>query len=367
MSQPQNPAPIDHSHGFFERVFGVAIIALLLWGSFQITLPFAAAIVWGVMISVSIWPLHQRLTHLLRGRVKLSAILLSAALAGVLVVPVAGLLASLTEGAQMLLEKTESAQKIQLPPPPGFLIKLPLVGEKLEQTWTEAAGNVEGTLTKLQPSLTSAVKWLIGRMFDMGLALLQFLLAIAFTAPMLIGGPRGSEMLHNLAVRLAPRRGASLVDLAARCIRSVSLGVIGTAVLQGMLMDIGLAIAGVPGLVLLGFVSFLLALLQIGVFPVWLLAAAWLANSNHSGMAVFVVVWGIAAGLVDNVTKPYFISHGTGLPLTLIFLGVLGGLIAWGFVGIFIGPTVLAVTYTLMQGWLSAPAEPQTQHESKDT
>ena len=173
-------------------------------------------------------------------------------------------------------------------------------------------------------------------------------------------------MLHNLAVRLAPQRGASLVDLAARCIRSVSFGVIGTALLQGVLMAIGLAIAGVPGLVLLGFVSFLLALLQIGVFPVWVLAAAWLANSDHSGMAVFVVVWGIAAGLVDNVTKPYLISHGTGLPLTLIFLGVLGGMIAWGFVGIFIGPTVLAVTYTLMQNWLSAPAEAQAQHESND-
>src|SRR4249919_134368 len=108
MSQPQNRVPTDHSHGFFERVFGVAIIVLLLWGSFQITLPFAAAIVWGVMISVSIWPLHQRLTHLLRGRVKLSAILLSVTLAAVLVVPVAGLLGSLTEGVQMLLARAES-------------------------------------------------------------------------------------------------------------------------------------------------------------------------------------------------------------------------------------------------------------------
>src|SRR6185436_11852022 len=149
MSQPQNPVSTDPSHGFFERVFGVAITALLLWGSFQITLPFAAAIVWGVMISVSIWPLHQRLSHLLHGRVKLSAILLSATLAAVLVVPVAGLLGSLTDGVQMLLAKTESADKVQVPPPPAFLAKLPLVGEKLQQTWTEAAGNVEGTLTKL--------------------------------------------------------------------------------------------------------------------------------------------------------------------------------------------------------------------------
>jgi predicted PurR-regulated permease PerM len=361
MSQSEKPVPTDHSHGFFERVFGVAIIVLLLWGSFQITRPFAAAIVWGVMISVSIWPLHQRLSRLLGGRLKLSAILLSAALAAVLVMPVAGLLASLTEGVQMLLAKTESAEKIELPPPPKFLAKLPLVGERFQQTWTEAAGNVEGTLTKLQPSLNSAVKWLIASMLDLGLALMQFLLAIAITAPMLIGGPRGGEMLHNLAVRVAPVRGASLVDLAARCIRSVSLGIIGTALLQGALMAIGLAIAGVPGLVLLGFVSFLLALLQIGVFPVWILAAAWLANADHDGMAAFVVVWGIAAGLVDNVTKPYFISHGTGLPLTLIFLGVLGGMIAWGFVGIFIGPTVLAVTYTLTQGWLSAPDQAEAQ------
>jgi predicted PurR-regulated permease PerM len=126
---------------------------------------------------------------------------------------------------------------------------------------------------------------------------------------------------------------------------------------QGALMAIGLAIAGVPGVVVLGFASFLLAVLQIGVFPVWLLAAAWLADSDQTGWAVFTVVWGIAAGLVDNFMKPYLISHGTGLPLALIFLGVLGGMIAWGFVGIFVGPTVLAVTYTLMQTWMSPPAQ----------
>jgi predicted PurR-regulated permease PerM len=137
----------------------------------------------------------------------------------------------------------------------------------------------------------------------------------------------------------------------------VSFGVIGTALLQGALMAVGLAIAGVPGVVVLGFVSFLLAVLQVGLFPVWILAAVWLAHADQTGWAVFLSVWGLAAGVVDNFMKPYLISHGTGLPLTLIFLGVLGGMIAWGFVGIFVGPTVLAVTYTLMQTWMSPAAQ----------
>jgi len=363
MSQPQESLQSAQSRAF-DRAFLAAMMALLLWGSFQITRAFAAAIVWSVMISVSVWPLHQRLTRLLRGRAKLSSILLSVALVGLLVVPVAGLLVSLTEAAKPLLAKTDSVRTIQLPPPPAFLAKLPFVGEKLRQTWAEAAGDVDGTLTKLQPALESAAKWLIVSMLDLSLALLQFLLAVAITAPMLIGGPRVGALLCNLAARLLPQIGASLVDLAARCIRSVSVGIIGTAVLQGALMAIGLAIAGVPGLVLLGFVSFLLALLQIGVFPVWVLAAAWLVHSDRIGMAVFLVLWGLGAGLVDSVAKPYLIGHGSSLPLTLIFVGVLGGMIAWGFAGIFIGPTVLAVTYTVIRRWLSVGAEAQTQHGS---
>jgi predicted PurR-regulated permease PerM len=357
MDPSDKPAPPSAATGFFERIFGLAIFALLLWGSFLITRPFVAAIVWAVMIAVSIWPLHRRLSRALRGRAKLSAILLSLVLAAVLIVPVAGLLASLADTAKMLVAKAESGAAFELPPPPAFLARVPLVGGKLQQSWADAVSNVEGTYARLRPSIEAALKWLLASTLDLGLALLQFLLAIGITAPMLIGGPKGGAMLSNLAARLAPERGAALVDLAARCIRSVSFGVIGTALVQGALMAIGLAIAGVPGVVVLGFASFLLAVLQIGVFPVWLLAAAWLADSDQTGWAVFTVVWGIAAGLVDNFMKPYLISHGTGLPLALIFLGVLGGMIAWGFVGIFVGPTVLAVTYTLMQTWMSPPAQ----------
>jgi predicted PurR-regulated permease PerM len=259
----------------------------------------------------------------------------------------------------MLVAKAASAHAPQLPPPPAFLAKIPLIGEKLQRSWADAAGNLEDTYARLRPSVEAGIKWLLASTLDLGLALLQFLLAVAISAPMLVGGPRGGQMLTNLAARLAPERGAALVDLAARCIRSVSFGVIGTALLQGVLMAVGLAIASVPGVLVLGFVSFLFAVLQVGLFPVWIGAAVWLAKSDQTGWAVFLCVWGLAAGVIDNFMKPYLISHGTGLPLTLIFLGVLGGMIAWGFVGIFVGPTVLAVTYTLMQTWMSAPGREQ--------
>jgi predicted PurR-regulated permease PerM len=305
---------------------------------------------------VSIWPLHQRLTRRLGGRTRLSAILLSLILALALIMPVAGLLASLTDAVQVLIAKSKSEESIELPPAPAFLAKVPLVGDKLELAWNEASGNVAGTFSKLRPALEATAAWLVRRTMDVGFAFLQFLLAIAITAPMLIGGPKGGEMLRSLASRLAPEGGAQLVDVAARCIRSVSFGVIGTAIVQGVLMAVGLAIAGLPGVVVLGFVSFLLAVLQVGVFPVWLLGALWLGHQDQTGWAIFLAVWGIAVGVVDNFMKPMLISQGTGLPLAVIFLGVLGGLIAWGFVGLFVGPTVLAVTYTLMRSWLAPDA-----------
>jgi predicted PurR-regulated permease PerM len=353
MAQPPEPVRTDPSSGFFERVFGLVIVALLLWGTIQITVPFAPALVWGIMIAVSIWPLHQRLTRRLGGRTKLSAVVLSLVLAVALIVPVAGLLAALTEAVQTVIEKSQSAEGIQIPPPPAFLAELPLVGPRVQQLWNEASGNLAGTFTKLRPALENTATWLARRSLDMGFSFLQFLLAIAITAPLLVGGPKGADMLRQLANRLAPVRGAELVDLAGRCIRSVSFGVIGTALVQGLLMAVGLAIAGVSGLVVLGFVSFLLAVLQVGVFPVWLLAALWLGHEGQTGWAIFLAVWGVVVGVLDNFMKPMLISQGTGLPLTIIFLGVLGGLIAWGFVGIFVGPTVLAVTYTLMLTWLS--------------
>jgi predicted PurR-regulated permease PerM len=353
MAPPPEPVRTDPSGGFFERVFGLVIVALLLWGTIQITVPFAPALVWGIMIAVSIWPLHQRLARRLGGRTKLSAILLSVLLAVALIMPVAGLLAALTEAVQFAIEKSQSAEGIQVPPPPAFLAELPLVGGKLQQLWNEATGNLAGTFAKLRPALETTAGWLARRSLDMGFSFLQFLLAIAITAPLLIGGPKGDDMLRQLATRLAPARGAALVELAGRCIRSVSFGVIGTALVQGLLMAVGLAIAGVPGVVVLGFVSFLLAVLQVGVFPVWVLAALWLGHEGQTGWAIFLAVWGVVVGVLDNFMKPMLISQGTGLPLTIIFLGVLGGLIAWGFVGIFVGPTVLAVTYTLMLNWLA--------------
>jgi predicted PurR-regulated permease PerM len=353
MAPPPEPVRTDPSGGFFERVFGLVIVALLLWGTIQITVPFAPALVWGIMIAVSIWPLHQRLTRRLGGRTKLSSILLSLVLALALIMPVAGLLAALTEAVEVVIEKSQSPEGIQIPPPPAFLAALPLVGGKLQQLWAEATGNLTGTFTKLRPALETTAAWLARRSLDMGFSFLQFLLAIAITAPLLIGGPKGGDMLRQLANRLAPARGAELVDLAGRCVRSVSFGVIGTALVQGLIMAVGLAIAGVPGIVVLGFVSFLLAVLQVGVFPVWVLAALWLGHDAHTGWAIFLAVWGVVVGVLDNFMKPMLISQGTGLPLTIIFLGVLGGLITWGFVGIFVGPTVLAVTYTLMLTWLA--------------
>jgi len=339
---------------FIQRIVGISILAILAFACFEIMAPFIGSLLWAIIITVSTWPLFVRLRTALGERRKLAATLMTIVLACLFVVPIVLLVASLSESVAGVVKLLRDLTSLKLGEPPTWLASIPLLGTRLDAQWHQAMVNMPATLEQARPYIEQAATWMLKQAATFGTALLEFLLAVIISGFLYAGGDTLALATQRFALRTAGERGLSLVDVAGRTIRSVAQGVIGTAVLQGLLIEFSLIVAGVPGSPLLGFLTFLLAVMQLPTFLVWVPAALWLGYEDQMVWAIFTAAWGLlVVGTVDNFLRPYFISHGSRLPLLLIFAGVLGGLLAWGLIGIFLGATLLAVGYTLLNQWLN--------------
>lgn len=343
----------EPSENIIERAVGLAIVALLVIACFQIMAPFISSLLWGIILTVSTWPLFVRLRRALGGRAKLAATLLAGATAAIFVLPLVLLAVSLADSVSAVGELLQQLVSAKLPEPPTWLAGLPLVGEPLDSRWRQGMTNMPALLEQVRPYIKQVTTWAVEHTATFGLAMLQFLLAVVIAGFLYATGETQVEWLRRFARRTGGERSVALATVAERTIRSVALGVIGTALLQGLLAWLGLAVADVPGSLLLAFITFLLAVMQLPTLLVWLPIALWFGYQGQTGWMIFIVVWGlVVVGSVDNFVRPYLISQGAQLPLLLIFAGVLGGLLAWGFIGIFLGATLLAVSFTLLRDWL---------------
>ena len=341
----------------FEKAVGLVLVAALVAACVWVVAPFLGAVAWATIMAVSTWPWFVRLREKLGGRKKLAAAVMTVALALAFVAPVVLVVVSLKDAVEPVAAVATDITALRLPHPPAWVAELPLVGRRVERAWRAAQADTGAALEALRPHIRTGILWLLAEGARLGLALLEFLLAV-FLAGVLYATWEGrADLVRRCAARIGGDRGLELVQVSAQTIRGVSFGVIGTALVQALLTAISLAIVGVPGVALLGLFSFFFATLQVGTAPVWILVALWLAFQGHRGAAVFIVVAGIFINLIDNVIKPYLIGRGGGsLPAMIIFIGVLGGVMAWGFIGVFLGSTLIAIGYTLLRSWLEEPA-----------
>ena len=343
----------DRNRQFFERAIGLALIASLVAACVTVTAPFIMPLLWGVIIAVSTWPLYRRLRDALGGYRKLAATLLAILLTLVLVTPIVVLSFTLADNVQAIVGLLTGLNHYRLPPPPPWLHTMPLIGPRANEYWREAMLNTSAIFERAQPYITGLTTWLLARGADLGLAMLEFLVAIVIAGVLYVTGEPGVEIVRRFIRRIASEREVALVELAGRTMRGVAIGVIGTAFVQGVIASVGLVIAGAPGAVLLGFLTFVVSVSQLPTALVLLPMAGWLFWSDMTWQAIFLAVWCLAVvGMVDNVVRPILISHGARLPFMLITIGVLGGLLTWGFIGIFLGATLLGVSYTLFRNWL---------------
>jgi len=338
---------------FFERTIALILIAALSFACLQITAPFLRAFIWATIMAVSTWPLFLQLRQRLGERKKLAATIMAITLALAFVFPGVLLVTSLTDSIQSVAALATDLTTMKLPDLPSWVTGFPLVGERIDSTWRNVRMDMTATLEKLRPYIITATQWLLSEGAQLGLTLLEFLLAIVFTGILYVTGENITALAEQFATRVGGESSLNLLPVAVQTIRSVAFGVIGTALIQAVLSVGSFVIAGVPGVALLGLLCFVFAMLQVGTGLVWLPVAIWLAYQDQKGWAIFIIVSGLFINIMDNFIKPYLISRqGAGIPTIIIFIGVLGGLIAWGFLGIFLGATLLAIGYTVLRSWL---------------
>jgi predicted PurR-regulated permease PerM len=349
--------PPQAGRGLFERGLALTLVAALLATAFTILAPFGIILLWSLFMSVTIWPLHRWFLLRTGGHPSVAATLSVAVLLVLVVAPVVLSTVALLPSLRSIMALVSRPETWTLPAPPEWMREIPLVGHLLQGTWQEI---VQAILSQVGGSGTQPsrmAQWGVMRALGTGWTIVQVVLATVLAWPMLAGGERGGALASRIAERVGGSHGTHLLDLASRTIRYVSVGIIGTAATLALLEGIGLWLAGVPLVAVLMVASFVMDVMQLGIHLVYLGAGAWLFYSGRPGAAVFTLVWGfIANNAIDSVARPYVISRGTGLPMTVIFLGAMGGLIAWGFIGVFLGPTLLGLAWTLLRVWLASPA-----------
>jgi len=333
----------------------LAVLAIggLFGASVWILKPFLPALIWATMLVVATWPLLLGLQKRLWRQRWLAVTALMIALVFAFVLPFWLAIAAIVGNAEEIATWVKSLSTLQLPTPPLWLKSVPILGERIDAAWREVAVSGLPELARLAtPYARGAMTWFAAEVGSFGLVAVQLPLTVIIACVLYFYGELGAERAHLFGRRLAGDRGERAITLAGQAIRAVAYGVVLTALAQAILGGLALAASGVPFAGILTSLMFLLALAQIGAVPVLLCAAAWLYWKGSVGWMIGLIVWSVIVGSLDNVLRPILIRQGADLSLLLIFAGVIGGLIAFGLVGIFVGPVVLAVAYTLLEAWL---------------
>jgi len=338
--------------------FSVIALVLLLASSFWILKPFLLPLVWATMIAVATWPLLLGVEKRLRQSRKLAVLVMTLGLLLVMILPLTLAVKTILQNVDAMKDWIRGISAEGLPPLPEWIGNLPMFGTRVSEAWAKAAaGGPGGISAELSPYLQKFLTWFVNNAGGFGLIIVEFLLALVLTAILYAKGETAAMGVRSFFRRLAGERGDEMVILAGKAIRAVAMGIVVTALIQSALAGIGLWAAGIPGPALLTAVMFLFAIAQIGVVPVLAVAVAWLFWQGATLWAIALLVWTVIVGSLDNVIRPILIRKGADLPLLLILAGVIGGLVAFGIIGLFVGPVMLAVSYTLLKQWVaSSPA-----------
>lgn len=332
----------------------VLFIGGLLAASFWIMQPFLPAILWATTLVLATWPLMLWVQRHAGNRRGVAVLVMTLAILLIVIVPAWLAISTVITHIDLLGDLVRNLLSMRVPPPPDWVAGIPFVGEKASSAWARlASGGLQELAGRLAPYAGALTQWLASAAGSLGSVFVQFLLTTAIAAVMYAGGERAAGYLVRFGGRLAGDRGERAIHLAGQAIRSVALGVVVTALAQSSIGGVGLAIVGLPFAAVLTALMFVLCLIQLGPGLVLIPAVIWMYYSGDTLWGTVLLVISLVAMTIDQFIRPILIRRGADLPLLLILAGVIGGLIAFGFLGIFIGPTVLAVTYTLLNAWIA--------------
>ncbi|MFM0413541.1 AI-2E family transporter YdiK [Paraburkholderia aromaticivorans] len=336
-------------------VLAVSALFLLVGGSLYIVHPFVPALMWATTIVVTTWPLMLKIQRYLRGSRGLAVTVLLLLEIVVICIPAYGAVSTLADHAADIMAFVKALPNYALPSPPHWLASLPLTGSLVREWQSLSDAGPGGMLAKLQPYAAVAARWMVIQVGLVGSFAVQLILLIIICGLLFAKGESAVQLVTGLALRVSPENGANIVHLTGQSIRAIALGVVVTAVVQASLGAAGIWIAGIPFAGVLSALLLLMCLVQIGPLLPMLGCVAYLFMHDARLPAILLLVWTIGVSVLDNILRPILIRRAIALPMVLILTGVIGGLLALGPVGLFIGPVILAVTYHLLIAWIEAP------------
>lgn len=335
-----------------RTVLSILFIAILLGASLLILRPFLAPIVWASLIVIATWPLLDHVRAWYGGRRWLAVATMVAVLLLVFLLPLAFAANVLISRADSIVGWVRTMAQTS-PLPPAWLADLPWIGSHLAATWHEwLADGPDGLATRIASHANEIVAWTVGQVGSVGVWVFQLFATLALAGVLYARGERVSGGVRDFARRLAGERGDGAVMLAAKATRAVAFGVLVTALVQAFVGGAGLLAAGVPAWKILTAAMFLTSIAQVGAAPIVGFAALWVFTQGNTGWAIALGAWALLVGSLDNIIRPILIGREAHLPLLMVFAGVIGGLLAFGPVGLFAGPVVLAVTDSLLRAWV---------------
>ena len=338
----------------------VLFISGLLLASFWIVKPFLPAIVWAMTLVIATWPLMLKVQSAVGNRRSFAVLIMITALLLVLIVPLWLAISTIVTNLDEIGDLVGKVLTMRVPMPPDWLASVPLIGAPVAEAWSKLSNVVVSDLApKVIPYVGALTQWFASIAGSLGAMFVHFLLTAVIATVMYMSGEKAAGIAIQFGRRLGGDRGEMAVRLAGQAIRSVALGVVVTAVAQTAISGIGLAIVSMPFAAVLTALIFVLCLIQLGPGLVLIPAVIWLFYSGEAVWATVLLVFTIVATTIDQFLRPVLIRRGADLPLLLILGGVIGGLVSFGILGMFIGPTVLAIAYALLTAWLVDSKEPK--------
>jgi predicted PurR-regulated permease PerM len=335
----------------FEIYAQLAAVIILVTGCFLVLRPFMTAMLLAAVVCISTWPVYLWLLRKLKNQPNLAALTMTFSLTLLVILPLALVAYNLADNVTAFYDAVKQSMEAG---PPAWLTGLPLLGGPIEEYWRNLAGSPEEMLSLARNLLEPTRNFLLTSGILLGNGVLEMSLAAFIGFFFYRDGAVLARLIGVGMERLAGIHAANMLAIINSTVRGVMYGLLGTALAQGFVAAIGFAIAGLPAVMLLSVATSLLSLIPVGPPLIWGGAAIWLFQQGETGWAIFMVLYGFfLISSVDNVVKPLLISHGSRLPFLLVILGVMGGVLAFGFVGVFIGPALLAVGFSIAQKWTS--------------
>ncbi len=349
------PPALAPSRDLARIILTVLGIGLLIAGCLWVLSPFLGALLWAATIVIATWPIMRGIEARLGGRRGGAVAVMTIVLLLVLFVPLYLALATLLEQVDRIAELVRELPDLRVPPPPAWVDALPVVGARAARRWRDLAALPQDEVAaRLAPYLRTALAWFADKAGSFGSKVVHFLLTVIISAILFSKGEAAAEQVRRFFRRLADARGEAIVDLSGKAIRAVAMGIVVTAAVQTVIAGVGFGVARVPFAGFLTAIVLVLCIAQIGPLLVMAPCVIWLYATDSPGRGTALLVFTIVAGAIDNVLRPVLIKKGANLSLLLILPGVIGGLLAMGILGLFVGPVLLAVTANLLQSWIAS-------------